>query len=70
MKGPLKIEIDGEVYFKSSYSGVQHQCLAVRRERDKVILIDTKNPIDRILLTKDEWEAFIKGVKDGEFDIL
>jgi hypothetical protein len=35
-----------------------------------VILRDADNPDEALYYTPNEWEAFILGVKDGEFDDL
>ena len=44
-------------------------CVAVKRG-DLVQVRDTKDEGDTTLsFTSDEWKAFVKGVKAGEFDI-
>lgn len=47
-----------------------HQCCCVAvRMGETVELRDTKNPQGPTLsFNRDEWTAFIKGVKNGEFD--
>ena len=45
-------------------------CVAVRIEKDTVDVRDTKHVDSPTLsFTHPEWEAFITGVKDGEFDL-
>jgi len=45
-------------------------CVAVKRDRKGVHLRDTKDPNDTTLsFTKGEWKAFVKAVKDGEFEV-
>lgn len=55
---------------KSSHSGGAQQCVEVAQSRDGGRwLRDSKNrgrPAH--YFTADEWDAFIKGVKNGEFD--
>lgn len=47
-----------------------HKCCCVAvRIRDTIDVRDTKNPGGpTISFNKDEWSAFVKGVKAGEFD--
>ena len=53
---------------KSSYSGV-NGCVEVAVGRDRVAVRDSKDRGGPILLfTSDEWEAFLAGARDGEFD--
>lgn len=55
---------------KSSVSGVQTHCVEFRRVGDGVQVRDSKNPESGILdYTTGEWQAFIAGVKNGEFDL-
>ena len=59
---------------KSSYSGRGKvpggECVEVKRTEEAVYVRDSKNPNSRILkFTLAEWQAFIKGVKNKEFDI-
>lgn len=35
----------------------------------RVLVRNSKFPLDEIEFTFDEWDAFIRGVKDGEFDL-
>jgi len=45
-------------------------CVAVRM-KDTIDVRDTKDEKNPTLsFTHDEWRAFIKGVKNGEFDLL
>jgi hypothetical protein len=52
-------------------SSFTHKCCCVAvRIGDMVEIRDTKNSNGpTISYNKDEWTAFIKGVKNGEFDI-
>ena len=56
---------------KSVRSNGGDNCVEVAFLGDGVAVRDSKNPGDGILLfTRGEWEAFIGGAKDGEFDLL
>ena len=47
------------------------ECVEVGQLPDGFVTVrDTKDPERRTSLTftRDEWEAFVKGVKNGEFD--
>lgn len=52
-------------------SSTTHKCCCVAvRVRKKVDIRDTKNPKGPTLsFNKDEWKAFVEGVKNGEFDV-
>ena len=57
---------------KSSFSPAkawQPGCVAVSISSDGVLVTDTKNPGQVLSFTILEWDAFIKGVKNCEFDI-
>ena len=57
---------------KSSYSGAANSnCVEVAVHRDKVVVSGTfssEGPSGRSL--SEEWDAFVEGAKDGEFDGL
>ncbi len=45
-------------------------CVAVKMEGNSIQVRDTKDATDTTLsFTAREWDAFIKGVKGGEFDL-
>jgi hypothetical protein len=43
-------------------------CVEVERLADVIVLTTTRGRGRYVLCTLDEWQAFIEGVKDGEFD--
>ena len=46
-------------------------CVAVRINKHDVGIRDTKDTADTTLtFSREEWGAFIKGVKEGEFDLI
>ncbi|SBW28851.1 DUF397 domain-containing protein [Protofrankia symbiont of Coriaria ruscifolia] len=55
---------------KSSYSnGAGGMCVEIADIDDGVLVRDSKNPSGPVLtFTDGEWEAFLAGVRDGEFD--
>lgn len=54
---------------KSSYSGSQGSCVEIKMTDERVLVRDTKNRDGGTQnYTHAEWIAFVKGVKDGEFD--
>jgi hypothetical protein len=56
----------------SSYSGDGHACTEVRSvdDQETIQVRDSKDPDGPVLsFTVPEGEAFIGGVKDGEFDL-
>lgn len=56
---------------KSSLSGGDGgNCVEIARIGDQVAVRDSKHPRGAVLaFTAAEWEAFIGGVKAGEFDL-
>jgi hypothetical protein len=45
-------------------------CVEVHQCTDQVLVRDSKDPTGPVLtFTRDEWEAFVGGAKDGEFDL-
>ena len=55
--------------FTPAYPQAPYYCVEVALDEDTVRVRDTKNPDDEMLtFTHKEWDAFIKGVKMGEFD--
>lgn len=60
-----------EEFRKSKYTqGDPENCVSVAFTEGGVFVRDTKDPAKTTLrFTRSEWEAFIRGVRDGEFDI-
>jgi predicted secreted Zn-dependent protease len=55
---------------KSTRSGDNGACVEARAVNDTTQIRDSKNPSGPVLtFTREEWHAFIDGVKQGEFDI-
>lgn len=65
------VVIGGMVLKESRRSASNGACVAVAQLDDGTIVVgDTKKPWQKVLrFTPVEWEAFILGVKDGEFDL-
>ncbi len=59
------------IWIVSSMSGSQGgNCVEVAFHGDGVLVRDSKNPSGPTLVfTRNEWDAFVAGAKDGEFDI-
>ncbi len=54
----------------SGWCGNRPKCVEVAVMRDGVAVRDTKDPGKAALVfTPDEWDAFTKGVKSGQFDV-
>lgn len=54
----------------STFSGGGN-CVAVGRRADgRVVVRQSKDPEHELGFTADEWDAFVRGVKDGQFDSM
>jgi hypothetical protein len=62
------MKIKGKDFTKSTYSGAS-TCVGVAMENNKVSVINTNERKTIVEFTNAEWVAFIKGVKNCEFDI-
>jgi len=69
MRNARLIKINGTLYKKSSssYRGGD-RCVGVASNGETVSVVSTKSKGPVIEFTLEEWEAFIDGVKKGEFD--
>jgi hypothetical protein len=65
----LITEVNGKKFRKSTFSGSGHSCVGVSIEKDKIFVINTITKKEIVEFTHDEWEAFVMGVKNNEFDI-
>lgn len=56
---------------KSTRSGAAGHCVEVFQTEDSVQVRDTKDRGNgpALTFTHPEWEAFVSGAKDGEFDL-
>jgi hypothetical protein len=66
----LRVDLDHAVWRKSTRSGGScDNCVEVAFVDNAIAVRDSKNPGGAALVyTRDEWDAFVGGVKDGEFD--
>lgn len=63
-----EVDLSGADWQKSSRSSGNGACVEVAFVGPWTALRDSKNPTGPVLLfTQDEWDAFIGGVEDGEF---
>ena len=57
-------------WFKSSFSAAGNCVEVARMPGGGVALRDSKNHVkEPHVYTRGEWEAFLKGAKNGEFDL-
>ena len=67
----LHVNLDGAEWRKSNRSGpYSDNCVEVAFIDDAIAVRDSKDPSGAVLLfTQSEWDAFVDGAKDGEFDL-
>lgn len=65
-----RVDLNNAVWRKSSRSGPwTDNCVEVAFVDGAIAVRDSKNPTGSVLVfTPSEWEAFVDGAKDGEFD--
>jgi hypothetical protein len=72
-RGVCAEDIAGAAWRKSSASGYNNSCFEVARLRsDRIGVRDTKDsgsgPV--LIFNQSEWQAFLIGMKTGEFDTI
>jgi hypothetical protein len=67
----LQVDLDGARWRKSNRSGpYSDNCVEVAFVDNAIAVRDSKNATGPVLLfTRAEWDAFVGGAKDGEFDL-
>jgi Domain of unknown function (DUF397) len=70
-RGVAPAQVRGAVWRKSSFSNYNGSCVEVGRlQADRIGVRDTKDngtgPV--LIFTDHEWNAFISGAKNGQFD--
>jgi hypothetical protein len=67
----LRVDLSRAVWRKSTASGPNcDNCVEVAFVGDAIAVRDSKNPQGPALIfTQAEWDAFVGGAKDGEFDL-
>lgn len=64
-------DLTSAIWRKSTKSGTEGNCVEVAKNLPDIIAVrDSKNPDGPALIfTPSEWEAFIGGVKEDEFNL-
>jgi hypothetical protein len=67
----MTMDLSGARWFKSTRSGPNcDNCVEVAFVGEAIALRDSKDPAGPALIfTQGEWDAFVGGAKDGEFDL-
>ena len=72
MKIDIKdIDLSDAVWHKSTRSGTHtDNCVEVAFVGEAIVVRDSRNPdAAQLVFTPNEWDAFVEGAKDGEFDL-
>ncbi|MEZ0073877.1 DUF397 domain-containing protein [Planotetraspora sp. GP83] len=64
-------DLAGAIWRKATRSNtVGNQCVEVAHLRHGIAVRDSKDPEGpKLMFTTSEWDAFLDGVKGGEFDL-
>lgn len=67
----FRVNLNQARWFKSTRSGPNcDNCVEVAFVNEAIAVRDSKNPAGPALIfTAAEWDAFVGGAKDGEFDL-
>jgi len=67
----LRVNLANAAWQKSTRSGpYSDNCVEVAFVDDAIAMRDSKHPEGPVLIfTQAEWDAFVLGAKDGEFDL-
>ena len=70
-KMTVSIPLKDDDFRVSGWCGNRPQCVKVAIKPQGVAIRDSKDPMKTTLtFTNEEWDAFIRGVKDGQFNPL
>jgi len=66
----VSADLSGAHWFKSTFSNAGGECVEIAHmDNGGVRVRDSKNPSGAVLtFTPAEWDAFLAGVRDGQFD--
>lgn len=66
----FQFPVQNKDFVKSMWTGKHKKCVEVARKPEGVAVRDSKDQAGPVLYFKnDEWDAFLRGAKDGEFDL-
>ena len=67
----LRVDLSAAAWRKSTASGPNcDNCVEVAFVQEAIAVRDSKHPEGPVLIfTQGEWDAFVGGAKDGEFDL-
>ena len=65
----MNVDLEGAVWQKSSRGPIEDNSVEVAFVGDAIAVRDASDPAGPVLIfTPAEWDAFVDGAKDGEFD--
>jgi len=68
--GPHRFPVADSDFKRSGWCGNRPRCVEVALKPEGVAVRNSDDPNKTtVFYTNEEWEAFTKGVKDGQFDV-
>ena len=65
----MRESVYGGLKWRKSSTCADNACIEVAQDGDDVLVRNSDRPTDITRHTPSEWDAFVAGVKNGDFDL-